>query len=155
MVVILAAFGRPGPVWAVVYFVIGFAGGAYFRRIDTSRRFGARELQLEFYTAQDERRLPDRIHPPWWHEHIIAERNRLRKQQLQGWVIALFGLWAAAMLVAQASIAGFRLVPTGILVLYLLLCAGYVTWYRLMRPSLLADLDELARQGRSRGYRIG
>lgn len=32
MVVILAAFGQPGPVWAVVYFVVGFVGGAYFRR---------------------------------------------------------------------------------------------------------------------------
>ncbi|MFE3189858.1 hypothetical protein ACFXHA_12670 [Nocardia sp. NPDC059240] len=145
----------PGWLWAAVYFATGFGVGIVGRRSDTYQRFGVWALQLEFYEAQDNRRLPDRIHPPWWHAHILAERHRLEKQRRFIWVMITLGGGSMLVLLAQTLRPGFRLLPTGMLVVYAMLGSGFVFWHRLMGPSLLADLDELARQGQSRGYRVG
>ncbi|MFI1920003.1 hypothetical protein [Nocardia sp. NPDC020380] len=133
-------------VWTLSWFAAGFALGVWLCRADTSRRFGARELQLEFYAAQDDRRLPERIHPPWWDTHIGAERRRLHLHLAREWIAIALGGGAALLLFAQRLIPEIELLSPGTLGVYILLCLCILAWDRLMIPALLADLDELASQ---------
>ncbi|MFF2554115.1 hypothetical protein ACFVUS_24165 [Nocardia sp. NPDC058058] len=139
-------------LWGPVYFAMGFGMGVFFRRINTSHRFGIWELQVDFYAAQDNRRLPVHAYPPFWQRLILAEQLRMQTQRRYAWVPIMFGVASVLLLVAHVSISGFRLLPTGVLVVYSAVCAGYVLWHRLMTPWLVMDLDELARQIRFREF---
>ncbi|MEV6769390.1 hypothetical protein AB0N05_12275 [Nocardia sp. NPDC051030] len=138
------------PLWAAINFIVGVGVGVLIRRADTSRRFGARELQLEFYNAQDNRLLPDRIYPPWWEEHISDERRRLWDQQRREWIVIAFGACSMLLFLVQALVPAVRILTSPTLIFFVLLSVCAIAWYRLMAPALHADLDELSRQAESR-----
>lgn len=133
-------------VWGSGWFAAGFGAGMVLCRADTSRRFGVRELQLEFYAAQDNRRLPEQIYPPWWHAHIGAERRRIHQQLSREWIMIAVGGCAALLLFAQRLIPQIQLLSPGQLGVYIVFCLCVLAWDRLVAPELLADLDELTHQ---------
>lgn len=138
--------------WTIPALAIGFVIGVRIKRNDTSSRYLTRELQLEFYTAQDNRRLPDQIHPPWWQARIRAERERLHSQKRWQRLQLIVPAASLVLLALQITRPNFHLLPSSLLVAFILSCAGALAWNRLLTPSLLADLDELSRQGQTRGF---